>query len=114
MSSSIWTWVSSLVGGLLSFGLEVALLIVALTTVQKRRPEAGALLAAAAGVQMAATILAPLAFVFAARTSSSIGYIERSALIQLGITALRAVGGGLLLVGIARLAADPKDAPLPY
>src|SRR5690349_18335340 len=98
MTGSLWTWASSLIGGLLAFGLELTLLIVALTTVHKRRPEAGALLAGAAAVQMARTILAPIGFALIAQMGSTMDYMQRSAMLQLVLAVLNAVGGGLLIV----------------
>jgi hypothetical protein len=105
--------VSSLITGSLAFILEATLLVVALTIVRKRRADAGALIAASAGVQMLITLLTPIAYAVIARLAGGSSHLEMSVFLQIGFAVLRAVGAVLLILGIARLA-DPKDSRSSY
>jgi hypothetical protein len=104
--------VSSLITGSLAFILEATLLIVALTIVRKRRADAGALIAASAGVQMFITLLAPIAYSVMGRLASG-SYLEMSVFLQIGFAVFRAIAAVLLILGIVRLA-DPKDSRSSY
>ena len=104
--------VSSLISGSLAFILEVTLLVVALTIVRKRRADAGALIAASAGVQMFITLLTPIAYAVMSRLASG-SYLEMSVFLQIGFAVFRAIGAVLLILGIVRLA-DPKDSRSSY
>jgi hypothetical protein len=108
-SNSILVTVGSLITGGIAFFLEAALLIVALTVVRKRRADAGALIAAAAGVQMLATLLTPIAYNVVGRLSDASSFVGTSVFLQLGFSVLRAVGAVLLILGIVRLASDPSS-----
>jgi hypothetical protein len=105
--------VSSLITGSLAFILEVILLIVALTIVRKRRAEAGALIAASAGLQMFLTLLTPIAYSVMGRLTSGSSYLEMSVVLQIGFAVFRSIGAVLLILGIVRLA-DPKDSRSSY
>jgi hypothetical protein len=111
-SSSILMTVSSLITGSLAFILEVTLLVVALTIVRKRRADAGALIAASAGVQMFITMLAPIAYAVMGRLASG-SYMEMSVFLQIGFAVFHAIAAVLLILGIVRLA-DPKDSRSSY
>jgi hypothetical protein len=113
-SSSILVMVSSFISSSLTFLLEVALLVVALTIVRKRRADAGLLIAASAGLQMVTTVTAPLVYSGMSRLTSGTGYREMIAVVQLGFSFFHAISAVLLILGIVRLAADPKDSRSPY
>ncbi len=70
-STSLLVTASSFITGTISFILEVALLVVALTVVRKRRADAGALIAASAGLQLVLTVVSPIAYAIIARIAGS-------------------------------------------
>jgi hypothetical protein len=113
-STSLLVTASSFITGTISFILEVALLVVALTVVRKRRADAGALIAASAGVHLVLTVVSPIAYALIARLAGTGGYLEMSVFLQLGFTVFRAIGTVLLILGVVRLASDPSPTATPY
>jgi hypothetical protein len=114
-STSLLVTTSSFITGSIAFILEVALLVVALTVVRKRRTDASALIAASAGVHLVLTVVSPIAYALIARTTGvGSSYVEMSVLLQLGFTVFRAVAMVLLILGVVRLASDPSPSASPY
>jgi hypothetical protein len=99
-------------GFLVRLGIEVTLLIVALTTVRTRRPEAAPMLVAASGTQIFGTLVAYGLNFFLARLpyesadKRMLGY----AVVQASTMMLALLGGVLLLLGIFKLAQAPQTA----
>ena len=112
-SSSILVLVTSFISSALSFLLEVALLVVALTIVRKRRADAGLLIAASAGLQMFTTVTSRFVYAGMGRLVNGSSYAETSAVVSLGFSFFHAISAVLLILGIVRLAADPKDGQSP-
>ena len=108
-TNSILMTVSSLFTGGLSFVLQVALLVVALTIVRKRRADAGALIAASAGLNLFLTVLTPIAYALIPRVGGSSSYLEISVFLQLGFSIFHAVAAVLLILGVVRLASEPSS-----
>jgi hypothetical protein len=106
--------VSRLISSSLAFVLEVALLVVALTIVRKRRADAGALIAASAGLQLVTTVTIPIIYAGIGRLTTGSGYLEMAAVVQIGLAFFHAISAVLLILGVVRLAADPKDSPSLY
>lgn len=115
--SSMWAMLGSSVSTLLAVALEVVMLVVALTTVRRRRADAGGLLAASAGIQLVASVSYPVVLAsirFLITTSSTSDYMRVSTAIQLVMSVIRAAAGVLLILGIIRLATPPPQSPSPY
>lgn len=113
-SSSILVLVSGFISTSLYFLLDVALLVVALSIVRKRRADAGLLIAASAGLQMFTTVTSRLVYAGMARLATGSSYGEMSAFVSIGFTFFHAISAVLLILGIVRLAADPKDSRSLY
>ena len=106
--------VSSLFTSGLAFLLGVALLIVALTVVRKRRADAGALIAASAGLNLVLTVVSPITYSLISRVGGSSSYLEMSVFLQLGFSVFHAVAAVLLILGVVRLASEPGSGASPY
>jgi hypothetical protein len=114
-SSSLLLGLSSLFGTLVSLALEGALLVLALTTIRRHRPEASLFLAASAGVTLFVSLTASVAYPLLARLFSTDDYVKATALAGLFFTLLRGAAGVLLLVGLVRLATpSPSEDPTRY
>jgi hypothetical protein len=114
-SSSLLLGLSSLFGTLVSLALEGALLVLALTTVRRHRPEASLLLAASAGVTLFGSLTSFVAYPLLARFFSPEDYVKATAVAGLFFTLLRATSGVLLLAGLVRLATPPaSEDPTRY
>jgi hypothetical protein len=114
MENTLLMAVSGLFSGLVSFLLEIALLVVALGPVQKHRPEASTLLATSAGLGLLTTILYYPATMLLpsllAPDSMRMGF----ALVGILTTLLRGTGQVLLLLGVLRLAVPVSRDPTRY
>jgi hypothetical protein len=97
---------------MLSLAMEIALLVIALTTVRSRRPEATLPLAAGAGIHLGATVLQTLvySFILPALAASGPDYRTLLAVAGLFFALLRTVAWGAILFGIVKLA-GPGGAP---
>lgn len=111
IDTGTWTAIGSLVGGAISFAVQLTLLVIALTTVKRSRPDAAMLIAGSAAVHLFTNIggrvlMAAVPYMLSASSVSGIG--ASYALVSLVMTLFNAVGWALLIVGIVKLA-----SPLP-
>jgi hypothetical protein len=114
MENSLLLSAAGLLSGLVSFAVEIAMLVVALGPVRKHRPEASALLASSAGLQLLTTMLYYPATIILPRTLAIASYGMIFALIGLCTTLLRGTAAALLIVGILRLVTPVNRDPTRY
>ncbi len=114
MSSStpILNTLVSVFSTLLSLAVDIALLVMALTTVRARRPDASFPIAAAAGIFTIATLLQTLVYklILPAVAARGPDYQAFLAVATLFFSLVHTVGWGALLFGIVKLA-GPAGAP---
>lgn len=98
-------------GTFLTFVVEIALLVIALTTVRTRRPDAAIPLAVGAGIFALTTILHSLVYAFVVPSLARSGSFESLPTIYAGIgfvfTLIHLVGWGAILFSIVKLANPP-------
>lgn len=111
-STPILNTLVSVFSTMLSLAVEIALLVIALTTVRARRPAATAPLAAGGGILAIATLLQTLvySFILPAVAGGGPDYRVFLAIAGLFFTLVRTVGWGAILFGIVKLA-GPDGAP---
>lgn len=113
--SSFFTTFASAVSTFLAFAVEVALLVIALTYVRSRRPEAVAPLALGAGILLVPTVVWPIvtSLVMPAVASSlgSGGIGSAYAVMSLLFAIVRTAAWAAILFGIVKLASPPGGAP---
>ena len=99
-------------GTFLMFAAEVTLLVIALTTVKTRRPDAFLPIAASAGIHLFGTIVSSLVHAFVTPALVRSGSIENLptiyAVIGFVFTSIHLVGWGALIFGVLRLANGPR------
>jgi hypothetical protein len=113
-NASLLLTASGALSALVSLLLEVALLVVALGPVQKHRPEASTLLAAAAGLNLLGTIVYYPASILMPRLFAAGGYAAGYAMLSLFTTLVRGTSGVLLILGLLRLAVPVSRDPTRY
>lgn len=99
------------------FTVYIAFLIVTLTAVRSRRPDAWAPLASGAGIILADyalrwvfSVLAPLAM---SRVGSGMsGYYAMQSAVTVGGTIIAAIAWGLIMIGVVRIASPPREQSL--
>jgi hypothetical protein len=104
--------IASIFSSMLSLALAVGLLVIALTTVKRARPDAMMPLVAAAVIQIAATFLHNILYDFlypALLHGESIRDVY--ALTSIVMTLIHAVATAALLFGIVKLATPPSGVP---
>lgn len=112
---SFFSTFASAISTFLAFAVEVALLVIALTYVRSRRPEASVPLAVGAGILIIPTVVWPIVtslLVPSVATSlSSSGIGSMYAAMSLLFALVRTAGWGAILFGIVKLAGPPGGAP---
>ena len=116
MSSST-SILASLISGFatfLTFAVEISLLVIPLTTVRSRRPDAAMPLVIGASVHAIATILQSITYAFVVPSLARSGSIESLptiyAVIGFVFTVFHLVGWGAILFGIVKLANPQRPA----
>lgn len=94
---------------LLWFGLDVALLLIALGVVKKNRPDASGLLVVAAVLMLAMTVLAPCINLLGGRFLPMSSFAGMQIIVSGAQAIVRAIGFGLVLAAIVKLA-DPSGS----
>ena len=91
---------------------EAAVILVALLVVRPRRPDAYGYVVAGAGMHLFVTLAFP-SFAELADRIATMGTIRLAyGAVQVGAALARAVGWGLLAVGVAHLSGSPPPPPL--
>ena len=113
---SLIAMLGSIVATLMSIGLDVALLFVALGPVRRHRPDVSGLLATAACILLASAVCSPVLFAIVPGLASTAGGSLDSAVAVSTATSLlvaiaRAAGFAMVLAGIARLASPRRHDP---
>lgn len=114
MESSLVLGLTGLFSTLISLGLEIALLVIALGPVQKHRPEATMPLVGSAGMSLFVTLIWYPATTIGARSFDPADYRTVMALLSLFNAGLHGISGFLLIVAILRLVSPRNTDPTRY
>lgn len=117
--TNILSTLASVFSTLLALAVEVAMLVIALTIVRSRRPDATLPLAAGAGIFIVVTLLQSLLYSFVLPAVAGSGPDYRSVLAVMGMvfTIFRTVAWCAVLFGIVKLASPaggPPNDPTRY
>lgn len=111
---SFFTTFASAIATFLAFAVEVALLVIALTYVRPRRPDAATALAVGAGILVIPTVVWPILTsvvpAMASRMGSG-GISSVYAVFSLFFALVRTAGWAAILYGIVKLATAPGGPP---
>jgi len=121
VTAAFWSALGSLVSTGISLIADIAILIVALTTVRRRCASAGMWMSGAAGLWMVLTLLSTVAYsgatflVSHAASGGPEAIVGAHVLVGIALTVLRTGGWALMLIGVVQLANIPATdgaAPL--
>ena len=107
-------WISGFFSALVSFVLEIGLLVVALGPVRRHRPEASMFLAGAAGLELFVTAVRFVAPPVLAYVIGASSYMAAQAVLVLFTTLVYGASGVLILLGVLRLAVPANRDPTRY